>query len=192
MAKRVLIVLAEGFEEIEAITPADVLRRAGLEVVIAGLEDTVVTGSHGITVRADILLQEAGASFDAIVLPGGLPGAENLSKSEPLRAFLEKSYANGKHIGAICAAPALVLASTTILKGRSATCYPGFEEKFDDSTRFSSERVVIDSNVTTSRGPGTAMEFALSLVQSLIGGGKATELADQMLVLGERSRTGAK
>ncbi len=181
MNKKVLVVLAEGFEEIEAVTPIDVLRRAGLDVTTAGIGGLRITGAHGITIEADTTIDAVRELPDAIVLPGGLPGAENLAKSEALNRILEQMDAEGRHIGAICAAPAVALAPTGILDGRSATCYPGFEERFSDAIRFSSDRVVADGNVITSRGPGTALEFALALAGVLAGAEKRTDLSRGML-----------
>lgn len=181
MKKKVLVVLAEGFEEIEAITPIDVLRRAGVEVVTAGVGSRLVTGAHGIPVQADMVIEDVEFLADAVVLPGGLPGADNLAKSKALNAYLERMDAEGRHIGAICAAPAVALAPTGILDGRRATCYPGFEDRFPETTLFSSERIVLDRNITTSRGPGTAMAFSLSMAQTLVGEGVAQEIQAQML-----------
>jgi len=181
MPKNVLIVLAEGFEEIEAITPIDVLRRAGLGVTTAGVGGTEITGAHGITVVTDTMIGEIEALPDAIVLPGGMPGAENLSKSDPLREILKRMNDKGRPIGAICAAPAVALAPTGILDGRKATCYPGFENRFGQAVVFSSDRVVIDGHITTSRGPGTALEFALALAGQLAGSAMQEELSEGML-----------
>ncbi|HKJ17491.1 MAG TPA: DJ-1 family glyoxalase III [Xanthomonadales bacterium] len=182
MNKKVLIVLAEGFEEIEAITSIDVLRRAEVEVVVAGVDGLSITGAHGITVQADTDIEDIVDLVDAVVLPGGLPGADNLANSKALKGYLEKMHAAGRHIAAICAAPAVVLASTSVLDDHTATCYPGFEDRFGDSTIFSSDRVVTECNITTSRGPGTAMEFSLSLVTTLVGSEAAALLEEQMLV----------
>lgn len=181
MGQSVLIVLADGFEEIEAITPIDVLRRAGLEVVVAGVGGRMVKGSHGITVEADTTIEEVDELPDAIVLPGGMPGAENLSKSTSLRNLLERMEADGRQIAAICAAPAVALAPTGILDGRRATCYPGFERRFSDAITFVAERVIADGNIITSRGPGTALEFALALAEALAGPERAQELRERML-----------
>lgn len=182
MSKKVLVVLAEGFEEIEAITPIDVLRRAGLEVTIAGVGGHQITGSHGITVETDTTIEEIEELPDAIVLPGGMPGAENLSKSETLMALLKSMDGEGRQIGAICAAPAVALASTGILDGRKATCFPGFESRFGQAIVFSPDRVVVDGNITTSRGPGTALEFALALAGRLAGAEMQQDLSERMLV----------
>ncbi len=122
MAKKVVIILAEGFEEIEAITPIDVLRRAGVDLIIAGVGSKTIKGAHGIVFQTDITLDELKNLPDAIILPGGLPGAANLQKSEKVKELVKKMDAQKKLIGAICAAPALVLAPAGVLNGRKATC----------------------------------------------------------------------
>jgi 4-methyl-5(b-hydroxyethyl)-thiazole monophosphate biosynthesis len=189
MKKTVLIVLAEGFEEIEAITPTDVLRRAGVEVIVAGVGKREVTGAHGITVETDTLLEQYGEIPDALVLPGGMPGAENLQKSEALKTILQKMKKSNRLIGAICASPAVVLAPNGVLDGKKATCFPGFEEGLGPKVTFSEERVVCDGQVITSRGPGTAFEFSLELVSQLVGAEKASQLAQNLLLFMRRSIT---
>ena len=179
--KKVLVLLADGFEEIEAITPIDVLKRADLDVTIAGLSSKTVTGSHGIKFQADILLDDYKGLPDAIVLPGGLPGAKNLAESPKVRELVKKMNQEKKIVGAICAAPALVLAPNGILNGRKATCYPGFEKNFSSEVNFSLERVIVDGHVITSRGPGSALEFALQLVEVLAGKEKAQSLSQGLL-----------
>lgn len=181
MAKAI-VVLAEGFEEIEAVTPIDVLRRAGVEVVTAGLTGRKVTGAHGITLEADTTVAHAPADADAVILPGGLPGAEHLGKSEAVAALVKRTAERGKTVAAICAAPALALARTGLLDGKRATCYPGFEKHFSSKTTRSDERVVVDGHLTTSRGPGTALEFSLALAAQLAGPAKARQLEEGMLV----------
>lgn len=181
MAKKVLVVLADGFEEIEAITPIDVLRRAGLEVTTAGVGKQRITGAHGIAVEADVVLEKYDGVPDAIVLPGGQPGADNLAKSEALKKLLKRVNEKQNLIGAICAAPAVVLAPQGYLDGRSATCYPGFEGRLGPKTSFKLDRVVSDGNVVTSRGPGSAFEFALELVKRLAGPEKAESVSKAML-----------
>lgn len=181
MAKKVLVILADGFEEIEAITPIDVLRRAGLEVTLAGLSGKTITGAHEVKFQADITLDEYHDLPDAIVLPGGMPGAQNLGESKKVAELIKKMNSQKRLVGAICAAPALALAPTGILDGKKATCYPGFENKFSSAITFSNERVVIDGNVITSRGPGSALEFALELVQKLAGSEKAKSLQEGLL-----------
>jgi len=166
--KRVLVPLAEGFEELEAVTIIDVLRRAGVEVVIAALADNPVTGSHGIALAADVPLDAvAEQDFDLIALPGGMPGAARL-KSEPrIGRIIQRLHDAGRPVAAICAAP-MVLEAAGVLAGRRATSYPGF---LDDSDRVSvvDDPVVVDGGVITSRGPGTALDFALELVVQLLG-----------------------
>ena len=169
MVKKALVILAEGFEEIEASTVIDILRRAEVDVVVAGLKDIKVKGSRGMNVLADKKFDEAGSNFDACVLPGGMLGAVNLASSQKVRSLIKDMNKNGKIIAAICASPAIVLARLGILKDRSVTCYPGLEEKFDKDTTYKEDDVVIDGNIITSRGPATAMEFALGIVEKMCG-----------------------
>lgn len=178
----VWLILAEGFEEIEAVTPLDVLRRAGIPIEAIGLAGRKVKGAHGIVIEADRTLADAQGLPDAIILPGGLPGATNLKASAALRELLVKMAAAGKPIAAICASPAVVLGSTGLLDGRRATCYPGFEEQFGSKVQAVQDRVVIDGSFITSRGPGSAMEFALALVELFCGKEKSAGLTDGMLV----------
>ena len=184
MSKVVLIVLAEGFEEIEAVTPMDVLRRAGLDVIIAGVGGKAIKGAHGITVNADVKLEDYKEVPDAVYLPGGLPGAVNLGKSAAVRSLLRKMNEQKKTIAAICAAPAAVLAPAGLVKGKRATCYPGFEKELGaGEATFTADRVVQDGHVFTSRGPGTAMEFSIELARQLAGESKAAELKQGMLAV---------
>jgi len=170
----VLVPLAEGFEEIEAIAIVDVLRRAGIAVKTAGLDASSVKGRSDISVMADIRFGDASAeAFDSIVLPGGSPGYANLARSAKLLAMIRDFHAQGKLVAAICAAPT-VLAKAGILGNVKATVFPGMEAQIPVHSR---ERVVIDGNVITSQGPGTAMEFALALVERLAGKKKADEVA---------------
>ena len=178
---RVLVPLAPGFEEIEAVTIVDVLRRAGVEVVVAGLESRQVTGSHDITVGADELLGNVlHEDWDAIVLPGGMPGAQHLENHTGLRALLQKQAGANKHVAAICAAPK-ALAAAGLLKDKRATSYPGFLRP-DQVRQHLEEPVVSDGMLTTSRGPGTALKFGLALVEKLVGSEQAKQLAERMLV----------
>lgn len=166
--KRVLVPLAEGFEELEAVTIIDILRRAGVEVVIASLSASPVTGAHGIRLAADkplaALLEQ---DFDMIALPGGMPGAEHLKKDPRIADIARRLAAKGRPVAAICAAP-MVLAAAGLLDGRRATSYPGFL-KDAAKTSVTDEAVVVDGGVITSRGPGTALDFALQLVETLEG-----------------------
>jgi 4-methyl-5(b-hydroxyethyl)-thiazole monophosphate biosynthesis len=167
---RVLVPLAEGFEEIEAITVVDLLRRAGIEVHTAALAGREATGSHGITVAADLPLDQVrGADYDMIVLPGGMPGADHLKHDPRVIALLREFAHSGRYTAAICAAPG-VLAHAGLLAGRAATSYPGFlTPAAAPGLRLSEDAVVVDGKVATSRGPGTAMEFALTLIELLAG-----------------------
>ena len=181
MKKKAVIILAEGFEEVEAVTPIDVLRRAEVDVTVAGLGGLSVTGAHGISIKADILFQDHDHISDAVIFPGGLPGAENLAGSVKVKDFILKMNAEGGIIAAICASPALVLAPTGILKGISATCYPGLEKNFTPDIKFMKEKVVQDGNIITSRGPATALEFSLKIAENLAGDARVEILAEQLL-----------
>lgn len=167
---RVLVPLAEGFEEIEAVTVIDLLRRAGVEVRAASLGPRLVTGSHGITLEADVTLDEArAADYDMIVLPGGMPGADHLKQDARVIALLKEFAEQGRYTAAICAAPG-VLAHAGLLAGRAATSFPGFlDEGSAPGIRLRPEPVVTDGKVVTSRGAGTAMDFGLALVELLEG-----------------------
>jgi len=178
--KRVVVLLADGFEEVEAVTPIDFLTRAGCDVTIAGVTGEMVTGAHGVTVKSDVTVSDCTRDFDAVVVPGGMPGASNIAESADAVALIREVYESGAILGAICAAPAVVLAPTGILDGKEATCYPGFESGFK-TTKFSENRVVIDGRIVTSRGPGTAAEFAVTLAGMLAGPKAADELRTSTL-----------
>ena len=171
----IAILLAEGFEEVEAVTPADFLRRAGLDVRLVGIAGRQVKGGHDITVAADTTLAELTAEPDVLIVPGGGKGADNLAASRPVMDLIRSMHAKGKLIAAICAAPAVVLHKAGVLAGRRVTCYPGLEKKLTGCT-FSEERVVVDGNIITSRGAGTSAEFALAVVERLAGEAKASEI----------------
>ncbi len=167
---RVLIPLAQGCEELEAVTVIDLLRRAGIEVVTAGLEDGPVTCSRGVVLVPDTTLDAVlGDDFDMMVLPGGLPGADHLNQDPRVIRLLRQMADRGKYTAAICAAPK-VLASAGLLQGRQATSYPGVLDALDlPDTARKDAPVVVDERVITSRGPGTAMDFALELIEKLAG-----------------------
>lgn len=166
--KRVLVPLAEGFEELEAVTIIDILRRAGIEVVVASLAGSPVAGAHGIRLAADTPLDALGGQeFDMVALPGGMPGAENLKQDVRIAGIIKQMHAAGRPVAAICAAP-MVLAAAGVLDGRRATSYPGFLKGASRVTVVN-ESVVVDQGVITSRGPGTALDFALALVEELSG-----------------------
>ncbi len=168
MTKSVLIPLAEGCEEIEAVTLIDLLRRANISVVTASLAAPSITASRGVHLTADTDLKSVVYNdFDMIVLPGGLSGALNLNDDHRIHAIIKRLYQAGKAVGAICAAP-LVLANTGLLDGKRICCYPGALNPDDWPTiQFVDDPVVIDGNILTSRGPGTAMDFALTIISFL-------------------------
>ena len=180
MNKKVLVVMADGFEEIEAVTIIDILRRAEIEVVSAGLGGTTITGSHGIKVISDALLDQVkDKSFDALILPGGGAGVANLRKDKRVVQLVQRFHDQKALVGAICAAPA-VLSDAGIIKQKKVTSYPGFEKQIQ-CAHYSTEAVVVDGNVITSRAPGTALRFALKLVEHLLGQEKSRELAEMTL-----------
>lgn len=174
--KKVSIFLAPGFEEVEALTPIDLLRRAGAQVTIVSIgEEKTVTGSHQIAIGADVLFDEMDFSEqDLFILPGGQPGTNNLKGCSRLRALLEDADRKGKLLAAICAAPT-VFGDMGLLKGKKATCYPGCEDGLTGA-EYLTERVVTDKTITTSRGVGTAIPFALSLIEQLFGKEKSEEI----------------
>ncbi|MCB9899411.1 MAG: DJ-1/PfpI family protein [Planctomycetes bacterium] len=177
---RAVVLLAPGFEEIEAVTVIDVLRRAGVETSSLATTARDVKGAHGIVLRADGLLAERAAeTWDVVVLPGGMPGATNLRDDAVVQELLSRQERRGGLVAAICAAP-IALARAGLLEGRAATCFPGFESQLGGAD-VREERVVVDGPVTTSRGPGTSLEFALSLVEQLVGADQAESLGASML-----------
>lgn len=182
MSKTVLIPIADGTEEIEAVTLIDVLRRAGATVTVASVGALQITASRGVKIVADCLIADcAQRRFDLVVLPGGMPGAEHLRDNEVLRQILVGQNAAGKLYGAICAAPAVVLQTHGLLRGRRCTGHPGFMQQLPASGT-SEDEVVVDRNCLTSRGPGTAMAFALELVEQLFGAQKRAEVQAPMVL----------
>lgn len=168
MVQRVLIPLAAGFEDLEAITVIDLLRRAEIDVSVAGLDPGPVRGARGTTVVPDTTLAMVEQQdFDMVVLPGGQPGATNLERDPRVARLLQRHAAGGRYLAAICAAPR-VLASAGLLHGRRVTCFPGALEGVG-GVRLQNQAVVVDGRVITSRGPGTALDFALELIHLLAG-----------------------
>lgn len=167
---KVLVPLADGFEEIEAMTIIDLLRRAEIDVITAGLTSEPVRAAHGVTVIADTTIDEAmKIDFDAVVLPGGMPGASNLNDDDRIHEMLRRMTDSGKFAGAICAAP-IVLAKSGLLDGKKATSYPGFLDKMDvPAMTYTGAAVEHDGKIVTSRGPGTAMDFGLKIIEVLQG-----------------------
>ena len=178
----VYVHLAEGFEEIEAVSTVDVLRRAGIPVkMISVTGEKLVTGNHGISVMTDQLFENTDYSeADMLVLPGGLPGAHNLRAHKGLEEKLLQYKKEGKWIGAVCAAP-YVLGDLGILEGEKATCYPGFEAHLKGAVKVY-EPAIISGKVVTGRGPGPAINFALKIVEALKGIDVAHDVAHKMLV----------
>ncbi len=177
MAKIVMVPVADGTEELEAVAIVDVLRRAGAEVVIASVSGALtVKCSQGTRICADCLIGEClDKAFDLIALPGGIPGVERLRDSEELIRILKSQNDSGKLYGAICAAPAVVLQSHGLLEGKTATCHPGFADRLEN--RDSSKSLVVsDGNCVTSRGAGTAVDFGLALVERLFGSDKLAQV----------------
>ena len=180
--KTIFVFLAEGFEEIEALTPVDVLRRAGLSVqTVSVMGEQVVAGAHGVPVLADKMFAEINPEdAEMILLPGGLPGATNLDAHEGLSRMILDFAAAEKPLAAICAAP-LVLGNRGLLQGKKATCYPGFET-YLQGAEYTAALVEKDGNIITGKGPGAAMEFAFAIVEKYCGIDKVNELKQGMMI----------
>lgn len=185
--KTVYVLFAEGFEEIEALTVVDLLRRAGVEVKMTSITTAMeVTGGHGITVKMDMTLDKIQLDHvQAVVLPGGMPGTKNLGACEAVKSLLHQANEKEILIGAICAAPS-VLGDLKILEGRKAVCYPGFEERLSGAEVCQSE-VAVDGHIITSRGMGTAIAFSLALIEQLCKGEKAKEIAAAIIYTAGRA-----
>lgn len=183
MENRVCVLLAPGYEEIEALTPVDYLRRAGVVVdVISTTEDIAVPSAHNVLVQADSFLDDIKADdYDMVVIPGGLPGVPNLIANEKVMAFLADMNAKNKWMTSLCAGPA-VLDAAGILVDKACTCYPGWEEKLKKIGAFSEETVVVDGHVITARGAGAAGYFALALVEALKGEEKMKEVKSAVVM----------
>lgn len=174
--------LADGFEEVEALTPYDMLLRAGAEIKTVSLNKTkTVTGTHGTRIEADITLDEAAEVPDAIVLPGGMPGAKNLRESETVCRIVKETAARGGVVGAICAAP-FILGELGLLEGKEAICYPGFEKCLHGAV-ISDKRVAVDGKTVTAAGMGVALEFGAELVALLCGRERSTEVLRSVMAL---------
>ncbi|KAK6132494.1 hypothetical protein DH2020_033794 [Rehmannia glutinosa] len=183
-AKKVLVPVANGTEPLEAVITIDVLRRAGADVTVASVEKQLrVDACHGVKIVADALISDcADSAFDLISLPGGMPGAATLKDCTTLERMVKKQAADDRPYAAICAAPAVALGSWGLLKGLKATCYPSFMEQLSSSTSAVESRVQQDGKVVTSRGPGTAMEYAVALVELLYGKEKADEVSGPLVM----------
>jgi 4-methyl-5(b-hydroxyethyl)-thiazole monophosphate biosynthesis len=181
MSKKALVPIANGTEEIEAVCIIDVLRRAGVSVTVASVEELQVTASRGVKLVADQLIGDCvDETYDLIALPGGMPGAEHLRDAEDLAEMLKRQRREGRLYAAICASPVVVLQHHGLLKGYRATCHPDFVDQLENADA-AETRVVVDGPCITSRGPGTAIEFALKLVEELYGERKAEEVGQRML-----------
>lgn len=179
----VLVPIADGSEEIEAVTIVDVLRRAKAEVTLASVMPArCITASRGVVIEADCLLQDCATdNWDLIALPGGMPGAEHLHNSAPLIALIREQFISGRWLGAICASPAVVLGRHGLISDYHATCHSAFRNELIKQVKETSDdAVVIDRNLITSQAPGTAMEFALSLVGALFSAEVEKEVAIPM------------
>lgn len=178
----IYVFLANGFEEIEALTVVDILRRCELDVKMVGIGGELIRGSHGILVQSDMTDRDfvPDESIDMIVLPGGMPGTVNLEKSPVVQTALDYCAANGKYIAAICAAPS-VLGHKGLLRGQKAVCYAGFESHLDGA-EIADTKVCVSDRFITSKGPGTAISFALKLVEILISEEKSRALADSLML----------
>ena len=189
MEKKALVFLAEGFEEVEAVTPIDYLRRAGVDVTITATgEEKTITGSRGIKIAADTSIAELEKTgsfnaelWDAVFVPGGLQGAANLAACAPAGNFYKSMAAAGKITAAICASPAVFLAPLGLLEGKNFTCYPGMEKNVKGGT-WLADKVVVDGNLVTSRAPGTAAAFALALIKKLVGEEAVKKLTEAALL----------
>ena len=174
----VVILLGHGFEESEAIVPADLLRRAGVQVVLAALEGTEVTSSHGVTVKADAALNALDADqIDLLFLPGGLGGVEAIQSCPAALELIRAVYGKGKYLSAICAAPT-ILGSMGLLEGRRAVCYPGMEDGLTGAKVQKGHGIVVDGSLITGEAAGSAFEFGLKLVELLKGSAAAQQVKD--------------
>ncbi len=183
MKKRALVIFAEGFEEIEAITPVDILRRCGIDVVTAGLGGTEIKSARGVKIITDKELEEKDVEYDAVILPGGLGGAENLAGSETVDKVLSEINKRGGILASICASPAIVFSPKGLLENKKSVCYPGMQDRFSNSTQYIEEDVVVDGNIVTSRGPATAPSFSFKIAELLVGKEVSEKVAKAMLYI---------
>ena len=180
MAK-VYVFLANGFEDVEALIPIDVLRRGNVEVITVSTTDTdIVESAHGVGIRADVMFDDCDfADADLLMLPGGMPGASNLFAHEGVCKALLSQQEQEKKIAAICASPAVVLAQLGILDGKKATCYPGFEQMLTTAD-YTGELVTVDGNITTGEGPAAAFPYAYTILANLVDEQTASQIAEGM------------
>ena len=184
MTKKAIVLVADGFEDVEAVTPIDYLRRADIQVTTASISDNKMVTSRwgGIKILTDTTLNELNdRDWDAVILPGGIPGAANLAASKETNTLLMEMAAAGKLICAICASPVVVLAPLGLLAGKKFTCYPGLEEKVTDGI-WSADKVVVDGNIITSRAAGTSGDFAIAIIQNLLDEAAGKKIAEAVLL----------
>jgi len=180
----ILVPLAEGFEEIEAVTIIDILRRAGHTVTTASLKNKIVTGAHSIQITADKILTELRfEEFGAFILPGGMPGSTNLRDHDRVMSFIQRIYAAGGIIGAVCAAP-IAIGRSGILDGKKFTCFPGDEKEITHS-KFTNEDVTVDGKIITGRSAGVTALFTLKIIELIDGKEKAESLQKRMFIKGD-------
>lgn len=182
--KKILVFLADGFEDVEALVPIDILRRAGLEVITVSVTaDKKAQSAHQVTLTTDSTIDELcdDMQADALVLPGGMPGAENLFASEKLAKLLKKQAKEQRLIAAICASPGVVLAGHGLLEDKKATCYPSFERYFSDNTTHLAEPVVRDGALITAMGPAYAFDFGFAILEALTDAATVAEIKSGML-----------
>lgn len=181
--KTVLILLADGFEEIEAVVCIDILRRAGLKTITASLNKRkMVCGSHNIEIKADLELRDFSGLPDVLILPGGSVGSKNLASSPKAADMIKQCRASGKIIAAICAAPVVVLSPLDILNNKKVTCYPDQKNKLSSAAVYVDKKVAVDGNIITSQGAGTAFDFALKIVE-ILKGVKTADMIKQAVIL---------
>jgi 4-methyl-5(b-hydroxyethyl)-thiazole monophosphate biosynthesis len=179
---KIMILLAEGFEEVEFVTIVDILRRADLEVTVVGLKAGPIDGSHGVKIMPDTLVDKVtAAQFDAVVLPGGYPGFVNLGEDERVLKLVRDMASGDKYLTAICGAPS-VLSKAGVIEGKKVTIHPGVKDQLVTGS-YVDQRVVVDGRVVTSQGPGTAVEFSLKLVELFAGKAKMEEVKEDILAV---------
>jgi 4-methyl-5(b-hydroxyethyl)-thiazole monophosphate biosynthesis len=179
--KKVYVFLADGFEDVEALIPVDVLRRGGVDVTTVSISDfPLVTSAHGVNIEADMMFEQGDfTDADLVFLPGGMPGAKNLFEHKGVCKVVVDQFAAGKKVAAICAAPGVVLGQLGILEGKKATCYPGFEQMLDGAT-YTADLVTVDGNITTAEGPAAAFPFAYELLAQLVDKKTSDQIAEGM------------
>ena len=179
--KKVYVFLADGFEDVEALIPVDVLRRGGVDVTTVSITDfPLVQSAHGVNIEADMMIEQCDFSdADLLFLPGGMPGATNLFENKDVCKAVVDQHAAGKKVAAICASPAVVLAPLGILDGKNATCYPGFEDALYEAN-YTGDLVTVDGTVTTGEGPAAAFPYAYELLSQLVDKGISDQIAEGM------------